>query len=83
MATIVRKNSTDETFVLLGTGFGAYKVTKPHWFYGESSSEEESDILPVVMVSDADGNVLWLAADDVTVVSVDGSKPGELIGDAG
>ena len=34
MAVIVEHRETGDRFVLVGTGFGAYKATKPNWFFG-------------------------------------------------
>lgn len=34
MAVIVKHRETGERYVLVGTGFAAYKPTKPNWFFG-------------------------------------------------
>lgn len=83
MATIVRRTTTDEHFVLLGTGLGAYMAAKPHWLFGRLGTEEDSDVLPVVAVATAEGEVRWVAAEEIEVVSVDGQRPRDLIRSAG
>lgn len=80
MATIVRRRKSDEFYVLIGTGLGAYRATESQWLFGQIAAEEDSDVLPVVAVSDAEGTILWIAAEEIEVVSVDGKTPAELVG---
>ena len=72
MATIVRHRETAKQYVLLGTGFGAYKATRPSFFGGNLFPNEESGEIPVAAVSDQEGNVIWLYTEELQVVEVDG-----------
>ncbi len=79
MAVIVRNRKTRARYVLIGTGFGAFRATAPHWFMGNMSPETKEGELALVAVCDLDGRVGWLDSDDIEVISVDGKSPGELL----
>jgi hypothetical protein len=79
MAVIVRRKNTANTFVLIGAGLGAYAAARGNWLFGELAAEEGSDVLPVVAVADAHGEIVWISAHDVEVVTVDGQSPADLL----
>jgi len=68
--TIVRLNSTEKEYVLLGTGFGMFKAQgQAGW--GKMVNTSKGD-KRVVALSNEFGQVLWADSNDITVVSVDG-----------
>lgn len=83
MATIVQSKRNGKKYVLLGTGFGAYKATRPGVFFGNLIPEEEKGQITMVAVCDKEGRIRWTHSDDLTVVDVDGSSPSALLSDEG
>lgn len=79
MATIVEHTETGGVYVLLGTGFGAYKAMKPNWFFGNWMADEQSDQLAMVCVCDYRGQIGWFRSQDLRVISVDGQMPESLL----
>ncbi len=79
MATIVRIRSTGKEVVLLGTGFGAFRSSRPSFFFGELAPTEKSGELPVAAVSDADGKIGWVFTEDLEVISIDGATPSQAL----
>lgn len=75
MAIIVKRKTTDETFVLLGTGFGKCQSEKPNWLYGNIIPDTDAGEVQIICACNADGDVFWLEAKSVQVISVDGKKP--------
>ncbi|MBP89300.1 MAG: hypothetical protein CMJ64_21730 [Planctomycetaceae bacterium] len=81
MATIVQSKRNGKKYVLLGTGFGAYKSTRPGVFFGNLIPDEQEGQITMVAVCSKDGNGRWTHSDDLTVIEVDGSSPSELLTD--
>lgn len=79
MATIVRNSKTDERFVLLGSGFGAYQSKKPNWFFGNMMADTDEGQYALVCVANAHGEIGWLESSDVVVESVDGQPVTSLL----
>jgi len=79
MATIVRRKDTDEIFLLLGAGLGAYAGGRVEWLYGTLDAESDSTVISVVAVSTPSGEIRWVPSDELIVVSIDGRAPSELI----
>ena len=80
MAVIVKHRETGERYVLVGTGFGAYKATKPNWFFGNLMADEQSGELSVVAVCNAEGGIGWFQSNELLVVSIDGEAPDIVLG---
>ncbi len=72
MSTIVEHKKTGQRYALVGTGFGAYRSSVPHWFLGPLAPEEKQGTIQVVAVSDHRGEILWFASHSLKVVSIDG-----------
>jgi hypothetical protein len=79
MATIVEHIATGKKYLLLGTGFGAYKATRPSLFFGNLAPSEEEGISPMTAVCDDSGAIFWVRSHEMRVVEVDGVKPGEAL----
>ncbi len=70
----VKHKKTGERYVYLGTGYGAWQVSKTGGF---APTKEDSD-LPAVAVVDADGDILWFHSSELRVATVDGVAPREV-----
>ena len=80
MAVIVEAKKTGKRYVLVGTGFGAYKATNPSVLFGRLLRYEEEGQAALVAICDQEGNIRWSHSDDLLVVDVDGHSPDELLG---
>ena len=79
MATIVQHNESGKRYVLLGTGFGAYKSTMPG-FLGRMAPVVDDALLPMVCVCNKRGKIGWYESTEVRVMEVDGRPVGEHLG---
>ncbi|MFE5323670.1 hypothetical protein ACFQ88_33795 [Paenibacillus sp. NPDC056579] len=77
MATIVKHKQSGKTYVLIGTGYGAYKAMLPGVFGGSLFPQEESAEIPLAAVSDRYGNMVWMLTEELLVVEVDGRPVGD------
>jgi hypothetical protein len=50
MATIVQSKRDGKNYVLLGTGFGAYKATRPGVFFGNLIPDEDEGQITMAAV---------------------------------
>ncbi|MBC8080583.1 MAG: hypothetical protein H7X86_09570 [Gorillibacterium sp.] len=73
MATIVLHKPSGVHYVMVGTGYGAYKALRPSFLGGALFPHEESDEIPVAAVCDEHGNLQWYLTDDLQVVEIDGA----------
>ena len=80
MAIIVRYKQNGGEYVLLGTGYGAWKSTHPSIFFGSFIPTEQDGAFPLAAICDFNGKVGWVRTEDLEVVSVDGASPAVLLG---
>lgn len=80
MATIVEHAKTRKRYVLLGTGFGSWKSSKPNWFFGDLIADVKQGQMAMVCVCDDQSRIGWLNSAEVSVVSVDGQSVKALLG---
>ena len=78
MATIVKHNQTGKRYCLLGAGFGVFQSSKPNIFFGNLLADVEDGEYALVCVCDSKGELFWLDATQVTVISIDGQDIQEL-----
>jgi len=74
MATIVLHKETGKKYVLIGTGLGAFKATRPSFFGGNLFPNEEEGEIPVTALSDENGKITWIYTSELEVLEVDGKK---------
>ena len=79
MAIIVTHKKKGGRFILVGSGFGAYKAIRPSVFLGHLAPHEEEGTVRVVLLCDHRGAVAWIDSREIEVLSVDGQTPGELL----
>lgn len=78
MGIIVRDKKTHRKYILLGTGFGAYKAVRPSFFGGNLMPNEEEGTIATVAVCDANGEIIWIDSSKLQVIEVDGIKITEM-----
>lgn len=82
MATIVENIEDGKRFILLGSGYGAFRSSVSTPIFGNAGEEEVTKgELPLALVSDRDGKAIWIYANAIRVISVDGQSPAELLDD--
>ena len=79
MATIVAHKKNGGEYILLGAGYGAYKATRPSFFFGNLAPTEESGEHSLVLICDSTGEIGWVNSEDVKVVRVDGKTPADVL----
>ena len=79
MAIIVHHVGLKSDFVLVGSGFGAYRSTQKLSILAGFLAEEQYGEFPAVLLCDAEGLLRWAKSTDVEVVSIDGRSPDELL----
>jgi len=80
MAVVVRHKDSGDRYIVIGSGFGAFKASRPGVFFGNWNPVEESGEIPVVLVCNASGETAWIKSAMLEVVSVDGLSPGQVLG---
>ena len=79
MATIIESIETRKRYVLLGSGYGMYQSKKPNWLFGELLADVDTGDAKVVCAANKDGDIVWLYAEKIQVISVDGQSPNDLL----
>ncbi|MEZ4887674.1 MAG: hypothetical protein R3E32_23270 [Chitinophagales bacterium] len=77
MAIFIKNIDTSEKYILLGSGYGMFQSKKPNWFLGNLLADTENGDAKVVCACDKHGKIVWLHADKIQVVEVDGKSPSE------
>jgi len=79
MATIVAHKKSGGEYILLGAGYGAYKATRPSFFFGNLAPAEETGEYSLVLICDSSGKTGWVDSEDLEVISVDGRTPADVL----
>lgn len=79
MAILVTHKNTQKTYVLLGTGYGAYLSSSPSFFGGNLFPNEDHGEIPVAAVSNYKGEIEWFLTEELQVIEVDGNKVEEIL----
>lgn len=77
MSIIVEHSKTGRKFIVVAAGLGrqADRVQpRGHRFAADSNQDSQ-----LVVVSDHDGNICWIRANELRVVSIDGHAPNSLL----
>lgn len=67
MAIVVEHVKTKNRYVLLGSGFGAYKASRP----GILGPVDDEGRMSLLAVSDSNGTIKWFSSEEMRVVEVD------------
>ena len=77
MASIVKLKGSGKRAILIGVGYGKSATSRTSSFLGTAvEAAEESEM---AAVSTQIGEILWCRSEDLTVVSIDGVTPAELL----
>jgi hypothetical protein len=88
MATIVMHRKTHKRYVLLGSGFGAWKASRLFPGMADAAPSDDPSAVGLIAVCgtngilavcSANGEIGWVPSDELTVVEVDGKTPHQLI----
>ena len=79
MATIVKLRNSDKHAVLVGVGYGIYQSARPNAFFGDLLPNEQSGESEMAAVATASGEILWCRSEDLTIVSIDGQEPHQVL----
>ena len=80
MAVIVVHKKTKARFILVGTGYGAYKSHKSHNSWDFPVDKVEEGKFPLMCICDSKGGIGWVRTSEMEVITVDGKEPWELLG---
>lgn len=72
MAIIVKNTSTNQEYILLGTGFGVYKSSTSGLIGGSLFPEEDKGTLQKLAVADFEGKIHFVDGEEFIVTHVDG-----------
>ncbi|MCM1990907.1 hypothetical protein [Oceanirhabdus seepicola] len=81
MLTIVKQITTDKNFILIGTGFAAYKTSKPATYMVNRVPKADEGVIPMVAVCDENGEISWMKTDEIKIVDINGELPLNILKD--
>lgn len=76
-AVTVKQVESGEKYILLGTGFGAFKATTPSLSFGNLAPPEESSHGAALAVCNGQGQMGGIHPDGFQVIEVDDKPPAE------
>lgn len=82
MAIVVTHKQKGGRFVVLGANFSRWKTARGHALLGDWLPVHEEGAARVLTVCGANGVIQFGNADEFTVVSIDGTTPQDLLGEA-
>lgn len=74
MATLVEHVESGNRYLVVGSGFGIYKASRPGLF-GNLFPIEDGGNYHLIAVCDRTGTIKWFYSSDLQVVEVDGHPP--------
>lgn len=80
MATIVKHIDSGKRLALIGTGFGAFNISRPDISLGDPSQNENQGELTMVALATPEGRIFWCDSREVVVESIDGESLRTLLG---
>lgn len=79
MAIIVEYLKDNKKYIYMGASYSYYKEISPSLLGGDLFPNQEEGEFNCVLVSDEKGQLIWLPALDVKLISVDDMNPGEIL----
>ena len=80
MLTKVHHSPSGKTFILLGTGFGAFRAIRPSLIMGNLIPHEEKGVYELAAICDHLGRIRFADVNDLRVEEVNGVKINEIQG---
>ena len=81
LLTIVKQIANDKKFILIGTGFGAFKTSNPSTFRVNRLPKPDEGVIPMVAVCDENGEIKWMKTNEIKIVNIDGNSPINILND--
>jgi len=81
LLTIVNQIATNKNFILIGTGFGAFKTSNPSTFRVNRPPKADEGVIPMVAVCDENGQIKWMKTNEIKIVNIDGNLPINILND--
>ncbi|WBW95686.1 hypothetical protein [Oceanirhabdus sp. W0125-5] len=81
MLTIVKQIATDKNFILIGTGYGAFKTSNPSTFRVNRLPKADEGVIPMVAVCDDNGVIKWMKTKEIKIVNINGNLPINILND--
>lgn len=79
MAIIVEHKELKGKYILIGTGFGAYKTCRPAVFIANHLPREDLGEITMVAVCDEEGQIQWFNSEELIVLEVDKVSPHDVL----
>lgn len=79
MAIIVEHKELKMKYILIGTGFGIYKTSKPAGFIANRIPKEDLGEMTMVAVCNEQGKIRWFNSEELIVKKVDEISPGDIL----
>lgn len=79
MAIIVEYKKDNKKYIYLGASYSFYKEVTPGFLGGNLFPNEEEGEFNCILASDEKGELIWLPATEVKVVSIDGKRVDEIL----
>lgn len=79
MAIVVLHIKQRKKYVLIGTGYGAYKSARASVLGGSLFPHEDMGEIPVAAVTDSKGKIHWFLTEDLQVIEIDGENLTEIL----
>jgi len=79
MAIICRHITSGKQYVVLGAGYGVFQTSHPSVLLGSVQPKKQSGDMQAIAVCDDSGHVSWFKPDDISIESIDGKKPKEIL----
>ena len=81
MSIIVKQIATNEKFILIGTGFAAYKTSKSSTFIANRVPKSDEGEFQMVAVCDETGKISWMKTEEIKVVKINETSPLKILED--
>ncbi|MCA9277266.1 MAG: hypothetical protein KDA29_14685 [Phycisphaerales bacterium] len=79
MAIIVKHNPSGKHYILLGAGYGMWASARPNRLLGDLFAADRNGQSRLLCLCDEQGGVEWAYAERVSIVSVDGLSPSQVL----
>lgn len=79
MAIVVENSKDKKRYIYIGASYSYYKDSRPGAFGGSLFPHEEEGEFSGVLVSNEKGEIMWVDTAEISVISIDGKTPGEIL----
>lgn len=79
MPIIVEHLKDNKRYIYIGASYSFYRDTSPSFFGGNLFPNEDEGEFNCVLVSDELGQLIWIPAGEIKVISINGIIPSEIL----